>query len=296
MTEFILEETCLFHNLQSLEESLDIIESIVETAEFITDSEVCALSLVEDFYNLTIGGIGIGDLLYANQSNGEVRDIILRLDIAITKAEHFVKASHTDEHYGLDRILAKGDGCLISSNSFPRERWDEERMFNVFCIGEVRQAVRNIFLVQKKQEKDLNIYKSIMFDEIYFHCELSFKDLSLDYNTHISTLIKHLSYLNDHALVEFMSEKQDHEIIRTASALYGVDISAESPNTRRNAGAMNERKIKIGGEDICCEWHTKILPTKGRIHFFAGHNRSDAIAAIAGTKIILGICCEHLST
>lgn len=97
-------------------------------------------------------------------------------------------------------------------------------------------------------------------------------------------LIKHLGVLNDDAsriwkTHELTSERQAH-----LRAL-GVDSSPESPRTHKNKKAMEARVFSFEDRDIACEWHTKLRPEIGRIHF-----------SVEETTTYIGLITDHLPT
>ncbi|GCB47606.1 hypothetical protein [Streptomyces sp. NL15-2K] len=66
-------------------------------------------------------------------------------------------------------------------------------------------------------------------------------------------------------------------------------ISPESPNTKKNARAWEQRNVDYDGGTYRCEWHGKRMWDRDRVHF------SLPIPAY-GDRILVGIFVEHLAT
>lgn len=128
-----------------------------------------------------------------------------------------------------------------------------------------------------------------MFPNIYFHTFPSSGKLGLPGS--MPAIVKHLGWLNDKAIAAF---KDPQQVIRVAGS-DGFDISPESPNTHRDASAMNERTIAIEGEALCCEWHMKFTKTQGRIHFCPfPKSRKEKTLLVTGNRVVVGVVAPHL--
>lgn len=99
-----------------------------------------------------------------------------------------------------------------------------------------------------------------------------------------------LADLNDHLPAILAVARLPSEIEKRFGALSQFSISPESPKTRKNKAAMKERDVLFGNQTVTCEWHLKFSPTRDRIHVHFG------VASIAGSKILIGIFCDHLTT
>ena len=132
-----------------------------------------------------------------------------------------------------------------------------------------------------------------MFPNLYFKhgIESEFRRFAGGYISVREDLTKHLSVLNDDFRSVLDANGGDgDQTAKRLGASRGIDMSPESSNTKRDSAAWRHRKISIEGKDIYCDWHTKLSPTKNRIHFYPGR------ADIAGGRIIIGIFHEHLPT
>ncbi|MFG2696681.1 hypothetical protein [Kitasatospora sp. NPDC048407] len=102
-------------------------------------------------------------------------------------------------------------------------------------------------------------------------------------------LVDLLGALDDH-FARILAEcgGDQTQVVRRFSAL-GLDISPESPNTKKNAKAWEQRNVDYDGGTYRCEWHGKRLWDRDRVHF------SLPIAAYED-RILIGIFVEHLAT
>ncbi|TXD44241.1 hypothetical protein FRC96_00700 [Lujinxingia vulgaris] len=104
-------------------------------------------------------------------------------------------------------------------------------------------------------------------------------------------ITQHLSALNDHFTSIYEDENfQPDNVKKRFKAHTNIIISPESPNTRKNRSAWEERRITVEGHSLHCEWHTKIFKTHDRIHFHPGSPK------VVSGRLIVGIFTSHLST
>ncbi|MFE4821548.1 hypothetical protein ACFRFU_34920 [Streptomyces sp. NPDC056704] len=102
-------------------------------------------------------------------------------------------------------------------------------------------------------------------------------------------LVKLLGALDDHFARTLADCGGDQtQVIRRFGAL-GLDISPDSPNTKKNAKAWEQRNISFAGVTYRCEWHGKRLWDRDRVHF------SLPIAAY-DNRILVGVFAGHLAT
>jgi hypothetical protein len=143
-------------------------------------------------------------------------------------------------------------------------------------------------------EADFGEYSKIMFESLYFHCALdNIKHLGVKFVNSVGDLVKHLAYLNDRVLVDFEESGDDREL-STRAGSQGVNMSPESHATRNDKSAMQQREVTVLGVPIICEWHTKLTPTHGRIHFYPWAVKHSEFTKLIGNKVIIGIICKHL--
>ncbi|WP_232788643.1 hypothetical protein [Streptomyces odonnellii] len=102
-------------------------------------------------------------------------------------------------------------------------------------------------------------------------------------------LVKLLGALDDHfprTLDECNGDQT--QVVRRFSAL-GLDISPESPNTKKNATAWEQRNVAYDDGTYRCEWHGKRLWDRDRVHF-------SLPIATYDDRILIGIFVGHLAT
>lgn len=292
-----LEETNFVSYLSNFAGNLDSVETIISTMEAISDSSVCALYVPSesDFYSLDTGAGIVAEKLYGTQHSGEVRDVLLRLQLVISKS-HTFPITEAATSLGLFNLEKAGTGGLVTDKSPPEfEWWNDTSMYVVSTPDSLPVAIRKHYIFSKIEQRHFPKFCKHMFDKIHFFSDPErIKDLGVKYEDNIEKIINHLAYLNDFAISDFADGDQDKLIIGKAGAK-GVEISPEGFKTRHNSDAMNERCITINGEKICCEWHTKIEETRGRIHFYAWTNRPDKVRSEVGNKLIIGRFADHLT-
>lgn len=292
---FYIDENVLIRHLFNIKEKNKELKISVETMKAVCDTDVCALFAPPDFYSICVEDQTVADIVYAEEQDGDVRDTLLWLSVALDKAQICEIVEKTSS-IGEASLFHAGFGALIAVGDFSlNQQWNEDRMMLVASPQQVTLALRKLYLVAKVSDDLFPRYCASMFDNLYFHASPEqIKALGLRYDDVIGKIIKHFSYLNDFAMADFEKFPQPHDIIQRAGA-YGVEISPESPSTHKNRKAMTEREITIDGEPLCCEWHTKFEPRKGRIHFYARRIRPEKIKSITGEKVIIGIITDHLA-
>lgn len=131
----------------------------------------------------------------------------------------------------------------------------------------------------------------LAFDALAFAPDLSrqWNRLPLSYREARALVSAHLAALNDYFSLLFREHHgQPAPVMAAMSALTRVDLSPESPRTHAFHAAMNERDVAFGGSVLRCEWHTKLTPAAGRIHFHPGN-------AQTGGRIFIGLMADHLT-
>lgn len=292
--QIFLDDHCFISYFENMKEKYSFIESMIEIMEFIIKADPLELFIPEDFFSLEFNGLTVGDMIYGNSLDSSFRDLVARF-------EHIVRAAElvpNDIKHGPSSVAGlrvAGCGGLLTQNECTTlDWWQTKKMHRIFDKQNLRSSVRLYFVNEKLPELQLINYSSIMFESIYFHCPIGHvKHLGVKYAKAIGTIIKHFSYLNDFAISDFINSKDDRE--RTSRAgKHGVNMTPEGNNTRNDSNAMQQREVKILEVPISCEWHTKITPTHGRIHFYTRANTHVELKKLIGDKLIIGIMCKHL--
>lgn len=295
-TKFFVDEVALANEIAQPNPSIDRLEQIIGTSEVVLDaSSVCRIYCIEDFYSIIVNGSNIAQIMFGDLGSGEFRDIFLRIQFLLERSETCTDANGAPTA-GFPALLTNGNGGWLSlSSPIGKPGWNSGLMQWVSTPESFSPALRQLYLSCGRAITSLDRYAQFLFPKIHFHAKASDVDKTrLDYMTILPTYFAHLAYLNDGAIDHFKTITQPHEIIASAGAI-GVDISPESSVTHQNKDAMKERDINIASQTICCEWHTKLTKTQGRIHFFARLHDNPKALEIVGEKVIVGIITDHLS-
>ncbi|MDO8714341.1 MAG: hypothetical protein Q7K13_07680 [Polynucleobacter sp.] len=291
-----LEENAFVAYLDDISANMVAIENFISTMESVDGAQVCNLYIPSNFYEIrTPDGEPTCQKIFALSADRNTRDALLRLGAIIDKAKTYPDVNNAPLR-GLRQLEMRQAGGLISESADKFDWWNDNQMYAICTPSDLKFALRKHYVNELIDEKYFPSFCTHMFDNLYFsHQANTFGSLGVNYITHIKTFINHLSYLNDDVTEHFSIATTNLEKINRAAA-FGVEISPESPLTRNNARAMRERYITISDQSICCEWHTKIEPQRGRIHFNAQPNRPKNITSIVGEKVIVGIFATHLLT
>lgn len=272
------------------------IGSLISAAESV-DPEICEVIGIndEDFYSLQRDGKYVSEELFSAGS-AEFRDLVVRLQILVSKWNSLPERDVEDEDgVGISILKSDGAGALLAmARPEPSRWWNEDAMHLVSQPRDLPAALRKHFIGAKIEQKYFHAFCNGMFPNLYFHTSPdNLKNIGVSYTEYVRMIVDYFSYLNDFASDHFDSN-EDHVIIASAGSK-GVTISPESPKTRRNGDAMEERDIDIDGTKLRCEWHAKITAKNGRIHFYARKGRPERVRNITGTKVIIGILADHLT-
>lgn len=292
--EFYFDETSIFPYFNQEPVNTSALDSIIKALEKASSCAVVNMHVLEDFYSTTHEGIAVSNLIYDHYENGDVRDLIRRLEYIINQSTTLPPIESNDS-WAIAYLKQETKGCLVSTTTPEDEDWwTPARMLYVSTADEIPRAARKYYVQEAIEEAKFTEYSELMFDSIYFHEPADkIKNLGISFASDIGTVVKHLGYLNDHVISDFSTSANDREISSKAGNK-GVSISPESNNTRRNRSAMSQRDVTLFGETISCEWHTKIWPTRGRIHFYPWAFNNAVLAEKIGRKVVIGIMCRHL--
>lgn len=289
-----LDDQCFFSYFDNIKETYHSIELMVELMEFIIETTPLQLYIPADFLSLSFNGKTVSEVFYADYVDPPVRDLVSRFE-QIARVAELVPNDIAHGPSALAGLRQVGCGGLITQQDcHTLAWWQAKRMHKVTSQTDVRLSLRSFFISEKIPEKQLTMYSEAMFPSLYFHCPIqNIKNLGVKYAKNIPKIIDHFSYLNDYILLDIKESSTDRELTTRASN-HRVDMSPESNLTRNDKAAMKQREVTVLKVKITCEWHTKITPTRGRIHFYTDvHNHLEFKKDI-GTKVIIGIMCRHL--
>jgi hypothetical protein len=127
------------------------------------------------------------------------------------------------------------------------------------------------------------------FPQLLFAEGLRFHHFDGAYADVLPWIVRLFARLNDHFAEELSSCRGDSKRVQARFSAWDVDISPESPNTRKNASAWARRDVAHDGEVHRCDWHGKRRWDRDRVHF------SRPIEHL-GNRILIGIFTRHLDT
>lgn len=292
MISFYVDELSLISHFAALSTSEAPLKAMMCVLEDILLTERCTLWLPANFYEVPVGAVTVGEHIFSNY-DPENRDTITRLRQIIDRATP-TDLAPLPPNVGYQSLQYEGRGGIVSSFDLERTSWwCPQTMYVLSDTAQLPKALRRLLTYYDAKEVDVINFCETIFPNIYFHVFPTMKKLGLSYNENAETVMRHLSWLNDQAISAFAT-LESHQVVDHAKSVK-VDLSSESTQTRADKGAMRERTVSISGEDICCEWHTKVQKTGGRIHFHPfTSGRSASLIATAGNKIIVGVVAYHL--
>ena len=293
---FLLDEICaytLFSDLHSNHNSVITLLSLMEQCSF----TFSRLNYSCDFYKREIGEITSSEIFFSEAAmRGEYRDEFLRFNRILDNSVKFDPLDYltetTDELSDdfIEFLYNNEKTGVLSLNDYSKSDWWKNKYNIVNANYSPLKYCRNWIYHNDIQENQLWEIVPELFEGLYISPNLKLTNLGFPKRDILEWVINVFSYLNDYARRDF--EKPDEFINRASAA--GINLSPESPNTHKDTSKMALRDIDISGSSICCEWHAKYAPTKGRIHFHIGTNLADAVNTTTNDKVIIGIFCEHL--
>lgn len=289
-----LDDQCFISDFENIKEKFASVELMIQIMEMVLETTPLALHIPADFLSLNINGKTFGEVLYAEYSDSSTRDLVARFE-QIVRAAELVPNNIEHGPTAVAGLRAVGCGGLITNYECEALAWwQAARMYKIMSQAELRLSIRSFFVLEKLPQTQLSNYSEAMFQSLYFHCPIqNIKNLGVKYANNISIIIKHLSYLNDQVTSDFKASSNDREL-STRAGNQGVNMSPESHATRNNRAAMQQREVKVLKVPITCEWHTKVTPRCGRIHFYPWAERHLEFKKDIGSKLIIGIICKHL--
>lgn len=159
-----------------------------------------------------------------------------------------------------------------------------------FLIRNSREIVltyRRAICIPEPDEETFFALSSYAFPQLMLATHLNFRHLSDGSAGVLPAICDHLAFLNDEFVGLAIERNWDYPSIIAAAR---ISLSDESPNTKANRRAMRQREVRIAEKIVCCTLHTKLTPTKGRIHFHP------PIENLSSGRVIIGIFADHLDT
>ncbi|HBS5678899.1 hypothetical protein [Klebsiella sp. 141240] len=296
-----LDERWVVELCANIQDNSKELKCFLELAEAVKKS--CgrsSLSLTSNIWIIKCGHDNLCDILYGPLTQDpDLRDYLLRLARIIDETDSYEIDKPENHAYNSEAHAAlhynKTGGLLYKENE-ELPWWDDSSMILIDCQDKILSLFRKLPIYHNMGLDEFDSYLEKCFPNIYFlddARDFSKTDISEKNDTKLSVIIKHLSYLNDHAQYDYLIDPEQFE---QKALSHGVELSRESSSTKRNQDAVKERTKKINEEALFFELHTKLSREKGRIHFHIGSSLSEKINKLSEGHLIVGIVCKHLST
>ncbi|MEU9340470.1 hypothetical protein AB0D74_04500 [Streptomyces sp. NPDC048278] len=167
---------------------------------------------------------------------------------------------------------------------------DAVRLHLLRLPGETPGFWRAIFTAESVPAERFFDLTPDAFPDLLFAESLRLNHFKGAYVDVLPWLVALLGALNDQFTQALSACAGDQKQVIARFAAMGLDISPESPNTKRNAKAWEQRNVAYeDGVEYRCEWHGKRLWDRDRVHF------SLPIPA-QGNRVLIGIFADHLDT
>ena len=155
--------------------------------------------------------------------------------------------------------------------------WDRDSG-GVFYQAVIRDEATN--------DDDFFAHAALAFPHTRFVPGLRFNRFDGDFKALLPQVVRHLGILDRDFIGVYRAQNGRSDLV---AHHLGLDISMESPNTRRAPTLMRLREVEFGGKSYVCEWHSKIEPHRNRIHLAIGQDAGDDV-------VLIGIFVDHLPT
>ncbi|WP_432124400.1 hypothetical protein [Streptomyces sp. C10-9-1] len=151
------------------------------------------------------------------------------------------------------------------------------------------QFWRGVFSREQVTEHGFFSLADHAFPGLIFADDLAFHHFDGRYEDVRSWLVELLGAISDDFADSLTHHKGDQNQVMAVFSARGLDISPESPQTRKNASAWAQRLVTYKEREYRCEWHGKRLWDRDRVHFSLPIPEH-------GNRVLIGIFTEHLGT
>ena len=312
-TAFCIDETSFNGLLPDAHSANKKLIALVELIDDARSLQSVGIEVVADVYDRAVddGPTNLAMMLFDETVGHLDRDLAVRLQI------HLEQCSNFEPEEGSQTVKLQRDGVseFVESQALYRAANISDRYYCVLTssttykldgkVSVSTNQLSNGTFILRIADDFCHYFRAFLgeegtteeqffghleygFPKLYFHPELTFSNFSRSYSENRSTVIEHFEFLND----SFLSLAEGFEwdmprIIKAAP----INLSDESPLTKKNRDAIRKRDISVGDLTIRCTLHTKLSPQRDRIHF-----HPPVFNDICGDKIIIGIFHEHLPT
>jgi hypothetical protein len=310
MPTYVMDDGCVFHTVKGAIEgnlnSGDIYyyENNISNIRTLVESKFEGKVYISDDYtNYNINDKYVYDHLSCS-IDANLRDPFLLLFITLERLTKFDSGPYlndtvfnVDEFFASSFIQNKFSGFITNRDVTTSSWWDSRLHRKIKCENEAADIFKEKLLSDGVNYQSIFEYKHVFWPNCYFHIGTTnrFSNLCVPEIQNLPILMQHLDFLDKEAKDLYNNNPVPDRFISEASAK-GIDLSPESPNTRRNSSAMAQRKITINGKEVLCEWHTKLQATAGRVHYSLNFSEPDEISESVKGRVIIGIFTEHFDT
>jgi hypothetical protein len=177
----------------------------------------------------------------------------------------------------------------VTVTRMTEEGHDEVLAHVLRCPEDVPGFWRGVYTHEGVPAERFFAFAQDAFPQLLFADSLRLHHFKGSYPQVLPWLVRLLGALNDH-FARVLSEcgGDQNKVMRRFRAL-GLEISPESPNTRKNAKAWEQRNVGHEGATYRCEWHGKRQWDRDRVHFSLPIAEQD-------NRILVGIFVGHLAT
>lgn len=209
---------------------------------------------------------------------------------------------HPEPSWGMSHALVRASagrtmGSLVAPATEPLQSgWVHaeygEASAEIYILGDLADLPsfwRRVVLDETNSETDFFALAKDAFPNLLFAQDLRFARFDGGYDEVLPWLVKLLSALSDQLADTLARHKGDHNLVIAEFSALGLDISPESPSTRKNAKSWSQRVVTYESVGYRCEWHGKRLWNTDRVHF------SLPITDLKD-KILIGVFVDHLDT
>ncbi|MDX3802309.1 hypothetical protein [Streptomyces sp. AK04-3B] len=155
--------------------------------------------------------------------------------------------------------------------------------------SQLREFWRGVFKYEAVPEERFFVLAEQAFPGLIFAEDLRFRRFAGSYGDVLPWIIQLFTALDDHFAAALERHRGDQNKVMAEMSTYHVDISPESPGTRKNARAWAQRLVTYRGVEYRCDWHGKRLWNLDRVHF-------SRPLAEQENRILIGIFTDHLDT
>nr|WP_203598957.1 hypothetical protein [Streptomyces sp. SID10853] len=209
--------------------------------------------------------------------------------------------AHTEVSWGMSHALARAAvgramSCLVVPVVPGPSGWTtvdrDTDQVEIHIMSDPADATgfwREVYTRENILEGQFFTLSGSAFPELIFERSLGFHRFKGSYAEVMPWLVQLLGAINDHfadALSEHAGDQ--NQVIARFSAL-GLNVSPESPSTKKNGKAWAQRLVTYKDVPYRCEWHGKRLWSHDRVHFSLPIPEQ-------GGRILIGLFVEHLGT